>query len=242
MTNITYNEFQPGQGVSAPALNENFALTNTAIENMQILVNETVSTLTSTTSLKANKNGSSSEKFNVADATSDTNAVSLRQLNSAVSPLSPVGSIIWYAGSSAPDGYLLCDGRTVSRTTYAALFGIIGIKYGAGDSTTTFNLPNLINRFIQGANSSGTYKSAGLPNITGTATPNLSNGEAEAIRATFKGALYILSTGQKGQESTTHAANKLYGFGFDASKSNGIYGASNTVQPPALTLLPCIRY
>ena len=61
------------------------------------------------------------------------------------------GIIHAYAGSTAPDGYLMCDGQAVSRTTYAALFAAIGTTYGAGDGSTTFNLPDLQGRFPLGA-------------------------------------------------------------------------------------------
>lgn len=56
--------------------------------------------------------------------------------------ISPTGSVILYAGSSAPSGWLFCDGSAVSRTTYAALFAAIGTTFGAGDGSTTFNLPD----------------------------------------------------------------------------------------------------
>ena len=55
----------------------------------------------------------------------------------------PAGSISMYAGSTAPTGYLLCDGSAVSRTTYADLFTAIGTTYGTGDGSTTFNVPNV---------------------------------------------------------------------------------------------------
>ncbi len=58
----------------------------------------------------------------------------------------PVGVITPYAGSAAPSGWLLCDGSAVSRTTYAALFAVIGTTYGSGDGSTTFTLPNLKGR------------------------------------------------------------------------------------------------
>lgn len=61
-----------------------------------------------------------------------------------------------YAGSSAPSGYLLCDGSAVSRSTYEALFAVIGTTYGAGDGSTTFNLPNLKGRFWYGFDSTDT--------------------------------------------------------------------------------------
>lgn len=53
-----------------------------------------------------------------------------------------IGTIFLYGGTNPPPGYLLCDGSAVSRTTYQDLFAMIGTTYGAGDSTTTFNLPN----------------------------------------------------------------------------------------------------
>ncbi len=61
-------------------------------------------------------------------------------------PGNPTGAIIQFAGSTSPTGYLLCNGAAVNRTTYAALFAVIGTTYGAGDGTTTFNLPNLQGR------------------------------------------------------------------------------------------------
>lgn len=66
------------------------------------------------------------------------------------SVLSPPGSVTAFAGSTAPTGWLECDGAAVSRTTYATLFSVIGTTYGAGDSSTTFNLPDLRGEFIRG--------------------------------------------------------------------------------------------
>ena len=68
----------------------------------------------------------------------------------------PAGSISMYAGSTAPTGYLLCDGSAVSRTTYADLFTAIGTTYGAGDGSTTFNVPNVKGRVAVGYNSADT--------------------------------------------------------------------------------------
>ena len=61
------------------------------------------------------------------------------------------GSITMFAGSTAPTGWLMCDGSAVSRSTYSSLFEIIGTQYGEGDGLTTFNLPNLTGRVIIGA-------------------------------------------------------------------------------------------
>src|SRR5215471_17920891 len=59
---------------------------------------------------------------------------------------SPVGMVIDFAGPTPPSGWLVCDGRRISRTTYAALFAVIGTYWGAGDGSTTFALPNLNGR------------------------------------------------------------------------------------------------
>ena len=87
-----------------------------------------------------------------------------------LSALIPPGTIIHYAGRTVPSGWLICNGANVSRTDYAALFAAIGTIYGAGNGSTTFGLPNLNGRFLEGTtytDSVGTYHSAGLPNITG---------------------------------------------------------------------------
>lgn len=65
----------------------------------------------------------------------------------------PAGVVVPYAGSTVPDGWLLCDGAAVSRTTYAALFLTIGTSYGPGDGSTTFNLPNLAGKIPVGRDS-----------------------------------------------------------------------------------------
>jgi microcystin-dependent protein len=63
----------------------------------------------------------------------------------------PTGSILMWPTATAPTGFLLCAGAAVSRGTYAALFAIIGTTYGAGDGTTTFNVPSFNNRVPIGA-------------------------------------------------------------------------------------------
>ena len=67
--------------------------------------------------------------------------------------LVPSGVVLPYAGSASPDGWLLCDGSAVSRTTYADLFAAIGTTYGAGNGSTTFNLPGVGDRVIAGKGS-----------------------------------------------------------------------------------------
>ena len=82
--------------------------------------------------------------------------------------LTPAGLVAPYAGSSAPAGYLLCDGTAVSRTTYATLFAVVSTTYGAGDGSTTFNIPDLKGRVIAGKEATATRLTAGLSAITST--------------------------------------------------------------------------
>jgi len=62
----------------------------------------------------------------------------------------PVGVINMWTTNVAPTNYMICDGSLVNRTTYNNLFKVIGTTYGAGDGTTTFNLPNLLNKTVRG--------------------------------------------------------------------------------------------
>lgn len=82
-------------------------------------------------------------------------------------PVMPIGTILDYAGSSAPSYFLLCHGQAASRTTYAALFAVIGITYGAGDSTTTFNLPDCRGRVVAGKDNMGGTSANRLTNQSG---------------------------------------------------------------------------
>ena len=68
----------------------------------------------------------------------------------------PIGGIIAFDSDTIPSGWLLCDGRAVSRTEYAELFKVIGTKHGSGNGSTTFNLPNPKGRTLVGKDSSDT--------------------------------------------------------------------------------------
>lgn len=81
--------------------------------------------------------------------------------NTAIHSPVPTGAVLAYGGASAPSGFLLCDGTAVSRTTYATLFGIVGTTFGAGDGSTTFNVPELRQRFPLGKAASGTGSTLG---------------------------------------------------------------------------------
>lgn len=144
----------------------------------------------------------------------------------------PIGTVLSFAGQTAPNGYLLCNGASYKVADYPDLYAVIGNTYG-GD-TENFNVPNLVDKFIQGSTASGEEKEAGLPNITGTFyhDPN--------VKLSLSGAFSY--TGGSFINLQNDAANKNSGYvSFDASKSNSIYGKSTTVQPPALTMVYIIK-
>ena len=145
----------------------------------------------------------------------------------------PVGTIIAVAYTGVPEGYMHCNGAAVNRTTYVNLFNKIGTTYGAGDGSTTFNLPNTVARFLEGGAGAGTYYEAGLPNITG----NIS-----AFKASISGAFVGSNNTNRYDGWNDNEDEYAVSTSFDASRSNSIYGASTTVQPPAMTVIYCIKY
>lgn len=148
----------------------------------------------------------------------------------------PVGSSLDHYGTTAPEHYLVCDGAAISRAAYPELYAVIGTMYGAGDGSTTYNLPNKINRFAQGSTTPGQKIDAGLPNVTGNFY--------DVIAQNGGGATCVFLVNESGGSVgfTTGGTAKYSNFSFDAGRANPTYGASNTVQPPALTVLPCIKY
>ncbi len=150
----------------------------------------------------------------------------------------PPGTMMAYGGKSIPDGWLLCNGATVSRTTYAKLFAAIGTAWGAGDGSTTFKLPDADGRVMQGvtdASKVGQYLEAGLPNITGTTRSTYLRANANAL----SGALY----GTYGLDIVNGNASvgAIRDLSFDASRNNITYGKSSTVQSAAVQTLIIIK-
>ena len=169
---------------------------------------------------------------------------------SNISGLIP-GVILPYGGTSAPDGFLLCQGQFVSRTKYAALFAVIGTTFNLPSDTdvTQFRIPDLRYRFPEGAgttNHVGTKYQPGLPDIQGSVII----GEN---RVTSSGGASRLTAASGAFNAKNHTTNSYTGSGtstasmpatleFKASSYSGIYGNSNTVQPQALALNYIIKY
>lgn len=154
----------------------------------------------------------------------------------------PVGSIIPFLGSDIPSGWLLCNGGTVSKTTYPDLFAVIGYKYGGTEGDDLFGLPNLNERFLEGSETAGTYKEAGLPNISGTAKMNSPASSVGTSASTSAIKSVISQTSNK----YSYGSGSYYGGDvvLDASigGTHAVYGKSSTVQPKAITVRYIIKY
>ncbi len=146
--------------------------------------------------------------------------------------LIPTGLVAPFAGFQVPAGWLCCNGSAVRRDTYSALFAVIGTAFGGGDGSTTFNLPNFMNRTFWGDSRSGIVKEAGLPNIIG---------RVHGPAGTFAEGCFSTRAGASlsGGTSTFVREGELF---FNAGSSHAVYGRSSTVQPPALTTMICIKY
>lgn len=159
--------------------------------------------------------------------------VTVANFNQAVLP---AGIVAPYGGTSEPTGWLFCYGQAINRTTYAALFAAIGTTYGAGDGSTTFNLPDLRGRVVAGQDDMGgssanrlTGQSGGLNGDNlgatgGAETHTLSGTEMPAHQHQYNvasnGAGSLWARGQAGTDISS-----------PLTSSSGGGGAHNNVQP-----------
>ncbi|MDH4262910.1 MAG: phage tail protein [Spirochaetia bacterium] len=157
----------------------------------------------------------------------------------------PPGMISAYGGATAPTGYLLCQGQAVSRTTYAALFAVIGTTFGAGDGTTTFNLPDLRGIFARGAGTNGTLLKANGGTMTGGSVGLLANDKMQGHWHTGKNG--FLNAGTAG---TLYEINNAYtinggNIGITSPITDGTNGTPRTgdeTAPASLSVNYIIKY
>ena len=97
----------------------------------------------------------------------------------------PTATIVPWSSASVPSGFLECNGAAVSRTTYSALFAIVGTTYGSGDGSTTFNVPDLADNVPVGKSNNKALASTGGANTTPvTASGNIAGSTANATLST----------------------------------------------------------
>ena len=180
------------------------------------------------------------------EAIEQTAGITSEQLNnkldkSAETYLVPTGSVTAFAGTSAPAGWLKCDGSAISRTKYAKLFAAIGGNYGTGDGSTTFNLPDLTGRVPLGMLGSyvGQSSNGVLPNITGSLY-----GAKGGSNPSGTGAIAVY--GQNYEGTYGSGGGQYYSWDFNAARSNSMYGNGwfdgARVIPSSVGMTYCIKY
>lgn len=147
-----------------------------------------------------------------------------------------VGAIIAYGGSSAPSKWALCNGAEVNRTTYSALFAIIGETFGAGNGTTTFNLPDLRGAVPAGVN--GGYFTA-LGNLVGEENHVLSQSELPSINLTSTAIEVLQGSLTEEVQSGSGASNIPYNTSYSSITVplGGSNAGHNNIQPSL-----CVNY
>lgn len=149
----------------------------------------------------------------------------------------PIGVVVHYMGDTIPEGYLLCNGASLSRTEYPELFAVLGTKCGAVD-TAHFSIPDTHHRFLEGTtvlSEIGKYVAAGLPNIWGAFTT------LYGVLRTANGGFTVESLVSTLLEAQPVGGNSYELLNFSAERVSAIFGNSNSVQPSALRSLVLIR-
>lgn len=137
MGTVTTTDVQNGTTTDANTINNNFTNVKTQVNGN--LDNSNISASAAIALSKLAHSGIAAGTSVISNGT-----------NWVAGAVPPSGSVIDFAGSAAPTGWLLCDGSAVSRATYAALFAVVSTTYGAGDGSTTFNLPDCRGRMTVG--------------------------------------------------------------------------------------------
>lgn len=146
----------------------------------------------------------------------------------------PVGSIQAYGGATAPFGWLLCQGQAVSRATYAELFGVIGTSFGAGDGSTTFNVPDLRDKVLVGVSATDTNINA-IGKTYGEKTHTLTTAEMPSHAHGLNSHTHSIPalTGTAASEGGhSHTLSGKYGIGCDMGNMGVGSGNSYTLSNP----------
>jgi microcystin-dependent protein len=147
----------------------------------------------------------------------------------------PAGALMPYAGTAAPSGWLLCFGQAVSRTAYAALFAAIGTTHGAGDGSTTFNLPDLRGRVVAGQDNMGGTSANRLTNQSGGVNGDILGAAGGAETHTLTVAQMPAHSHHDGYTNGSSSLNGLYGSTIAGSTSDMSFSGSGSAHPNTST-------
>lgn len=172
---------------------------------------------------------------NAATSASASAASAAAAAAAAAAIVGGIGNVVWHAASSAPAGSLKANGAAVSRSTYAALFAVIGTTWGAGDGATTFNLPDLRGEFVRGWDDARGIDAA--------------RAFASAQGHAFQAHDHVVATAYH-QSGTSADGTKYPGINAtqitaSAKNTNGVaagYSSASETRPRNVALLACIKY
>lgn len=172
--------------------------------------------------------------------TSDDAKTLYLHANSITAPINtPPGVVLPYAGTTAPEGYLLCDGTAVSRTTYADLYAVIGNAFGPGNGTTTFHLPDMGGRFLRGVTSDTDrdpdYAARTAMQTGGNEDNNVGSVQDDAIQGHWHAIQSDLAGGSQVAASTSGSSYRSFtssSTNYNASKATSVqtHAAYGTVK------------
>ena len=159
-----------------------------------------------------------------------------------------VGIILPWSDSTAPSGFLECDGSAVSRTTYAGLFAVVGTTYGSGDGSTTFNLPDFSDRTCVSNSPTKSLASTGGANTVATAgnanasvgNKSITNPLTASHNHPINGVQYNAQTGGSGSVIGTSPSRGGNGSHNHPASAN-YTGSATSVLQPYLTLIYIIK-
>ncbi|MCY0148320.1 tail fiber protein [Hoeflea sp. G2-23] len=200
--------FHTSSGATEPSIDPvtwlvQFALA-TAVGNMLVSVYDPNFRELDVFDTDSHQDGTTNKVFTALEKTKLANM----EAGATATPYTPAGSILAYAGASAPSGWLLCYGQAVSRTTYADLFTALSTTYGVGDGSTTFNLPDLRGRSLSGKD-----------NMGGSAASRLTTGGSGVDGAT----LGAVGGSETHTLTTAQLASHTHSFTGDATGAGGAH-------------------
>ena len=126
--------------------------------------------------------------------------------------IAPTGTVLPFAGSTAPEGWAICNGAAINRTNYAALFAVVGTTYGTGDGSITFNLPDMQGVFPRGSGTNNTTNYGGATGHTPAGGALANKGRQRTAPNNLANAASALSTTVGNTDlSHGHTINSPYG-------------------------------
>lgn len=219
------------------------------VELQNQIINEVSTRVNADDQLQANINAEIIARTNADEAESNTRASVDQDLQTQIDALKnsliPYGAVQYFARDTAPEGWMVADGSSISRTEYANLFTAIGTNFGVGDGVVTFNLPDLRGEFIRGWDESESIDPGRAFGSRQTdATKIFLDGSSVYDKNGKNDRAYGISA-YDGSDKKYDAIRVIENGGKSADLQLAMhttYGAATETRPRNIALLACIKY